>query len=119
MKIALTATGKGLDSELDPRFGRARYILIVQEDGSLLEAVDNSSNANAMRGAGIQAGKTLADRNVDVLITGKCGPNAFKALEAAGIRVIADQTGTVREALERLNRSEVTYASAPNVEAHW
>ena len=119
MKIAITTTGKDLDSPVDPRFGRARYFLIVDQGGTLLEAVDNSSNVNAMGGAGIQAAKVLADRRVDVLMTGNCGPNAFKTLNAAGIKVAIEQSGTVREALDRLKRNEVKFAEAPNVEGHW
>jgi predicted Fe-Mo cluster-binding NifX family protein len=119
MKIAVTSTGKDLDSELDPRFGRARYILLVDPDGTVLEVLDNAKGTNAMSGAGIQAGKLLADRNVSILMTGHCGPNAFKTVQAAGIKVVVEQSGTVREALARFNRNEVTYAEAPNAEAHW
>ena len=119
MKIAVTARGPDLDSEVDPRFGRAKYILIADEQGNLLEAIDNSENVNAMRGAGIQAAKTLADKKVDVLMTGFCGPNAFKSLKAAGVKVVADQTGTVRDALTRFAKGETTYADNPNAEAHW
>lgn len=119
MKIAITATGTDIDSQVDPRFGRAQHILIVDEDGKILEAVDNSQNLNAMRGAGIQAAKILADRKVDVLMTGNCGPNAFTTLKAAGIKVCSEQSGTVKEALDRLIRNEVVFAEQPNVEAHW
>jgi predicted Fe-Mo cluster-binding NifX family protein len=119
MKIAVTAAGKGIESDVDPRFGRALYILIFDENGSLLEAVDNSENSNAMRGAGIYAGKILADKNVNVLITGACGPNAFKTLKAAGINVVVEQSGKVREALDRFNKHETQFADQPNVEAHW
>ena len=119
MKIAITSTGKTLDSPLDPRFGRAQYILIMEQDGSLVEAVDNSQGFNALSGAGIQAGKLLADRKVDVLITGHCGPNAFRTLQAAGIKVVVEQSGTVKEALERFQSEKVAFSSQPNVEAHW
>ena len=119
MKIAVTATGTNLDSPLDPRFGRAQYILIVDENEILLEAVDNSRNINALRGAGIQAGKILADKKVDVLLTGHCGPNAFTTLKAAGIKVGVDQSGTVREAVKRYTNNEVQFADQPNVEGHW
>lgn len=119
MKIAVTATGTDIESNVDPRFGRAQYILVFDQDGTFLEAVDNSVNFNAMRGAGISAGKILADRKVDVLITGYCGPNAFKTLSAAGVRVAVEQSGKVREALERLKKNELTFADQPNVEAHW
>ena len=55
MKIAITAKGIRLDSEVDPRFGRAPYILIVDTETLAFEAVDNSENVNAFKGAGIKA----------------------------------------------------------------
>lgn len=119
MKIAVTATGKDIEANVDPRFGRARYLLILDERGNLLEAIDNSANVNAMRGAGIQASKILADKKVDVLITGYCGPNAFKTLNAAGISIVVEQSGKVRTAVERFTKHELKYADQPNVEAHW
>ena len=119
MKIAITAMGKDVDCQVDPRFGRAHYILIVDQGGAVSEAIDNAENFNAMRGAGIQTAKNLADRKVDVLLTGHCGPNAFTTLKAAGIKVGIEQSGTVKEALGRLNRNEVKFADQPNVEAHW
>jgi predicted Fe-Mo cluster-binding NifX family protein len=119
MRIAVTSTGKDIEAPLDPRFGRARYIIIVDEDGKVVEAVDNAQGANALSGAGIQAGKLLADRKVDVLMTGHCGPNAFKTLQAAGIKVVVEQSGTVKEALDRFRRGNVTFSTQANVEAHW
>ena len=119
MKIAITAMGTEIHSQMDPRFGRAQYIVILDEGGTVLEVVDNSPNLNAMKGAGIQTAKIIADRKVDVLMTGHCGPNAFTTLKAAGIKVVTEQSGTVEEALGRLNRHEVTFADRPNVEAHW
>lgn len=119
MRIAITSTGPDLDSPMDPRFGRARYIVIVDEQGTLLEVVDNSAGVNSLRGAGIQAGKLLADKKVDVLLTGNCGPNAFRTLQVANIRVGVDQSGTVRDAIERFRNGQVTYTSSPTVEGHW
>jgi predicted Fe-Mo cluster-binding NifX family protein len=119
MRVAITAMGQEIDSELDPRFGRARYIVIVDPSATILEVVDNSRNINAMSGAGIQAAKTMADKKVDVLMTGHCGPNAFRALQAAGIKVVVEQSGTVKQALERLNRNEVSFSDKPDVEPHW
>jgi predicted Fe-Mo cluster-binding NifX family protein len=119
MKIAITAMGKGLDSQMDPRFGGARYILIADQEGSILETLDNSQNVNAMRGAGIQTAKILADRKVDVLMTGHCGSNAFTTLKAAGIKVAIEQSGAVKDAPARYHGNEVTFADQPDVEGHW
>lgn len=119
MRIAITSVGTDLNSDVDPRFGRAQYILIVEQDGTLAEVVDNSKGFNAMNGAGIQAGKLLSDKKVDVLMTGNCGPNAFKTLDAAGIKVVVNQSGTVKQAFDKFLTGAVTYATAPNVEGHW
>ena len=55
MKIAVTSQGTSLDSQVDPRFGRAAYILIVDTETFEFEVLDNKENANALKGAGIQA----------------------------------------------------------------
>ncbi len=119
MKIAISARGTALDSEIDPRFGRARYILIVDPETRELEAVDNSANVNAFRGAGVQTATMVADRDVDILMTGHCGPNAFKVVDAAGIKVINDISGTVAETLDKFLSGDVVYADSANVEEHW
>ena len=93
MKVAVTSKGKDLDAPVDPRFGRAAFILIVDIDDDSVEVVDNSDNVNAFKGAGIQAAVMLGDKGADVLLTGFCGPNAFKTLTAAGVKVANDVSG--------------------------
>jgi predicted Fe-Mo cluster-binding NifX family protein len=119
MKVAVTSKGVLLDSEVDPRFGRAPYILIVDTATLAFEAIDNSDNVNAFKGAGIQAATMVSDKGAEVLMTGYCGPKAFATLEAAGIKVISDVSGKVRGAVAAFNAGTLTYASAPNKEAHW
>ena len=84
MKLAVTAKGPELDSEVDPRFGRAMYIIVVDEESLDFEAVDNSANANAFKGAGIQAATMISGKGAEVLLTGYCGPKAFQVLVALG-----------------------------------
>jgi len=119
MKIAVTSTGKDLDSPVDPRFGRAAYILIVDSDTMAFEVLDNAENVNAFKGAGIQAAVTISDKKADVLLTGFCGPNAFKTLEAANVKVAGDVSGTVREAVAAYTDGKVTLVSSPNAQGHW
>ena len=119
MKLALTSKGKSLDAEVDPRFGRAAYILIVDTNSLEFEVLDNSENANAFKGAGIQAATMISDKGADVLLTGFCGPNAFKTLKAAGIKVVNDVSGTLRDAVNALNAGKVSFADEANVEGHW
>ncbi|MDQ7785135.1 MAG: NifB/NifX family molybdenum-iron cluster-binding protein [Desulfomonilaceae bacterium] len=117
MRVAITAQGKDLDTEMDPRFGRAQYILIVDTDGTIVDVIDNEENRAAMGGAGISAAKRLADRKVDVLLTGSTGPNARAALGAAGIAICEGKWGTARQALERFNSGDVSYLSSERQDA--
>ncbi|MBU1344414.1 MAG: NifB/NifX family molybdenum-iron cluster-binding protein [Proteobacteria bacterium] len=119
MKIAITSKGRGLDSEVDPRFGRAAYILIIDTETLEFEVIDNAKNANAFKGAGIQAAASISEKNAQVLLTGFCGPNAFKILDAAGIKVASDLMGTVRDAVKNFNKGKLSFTSAANVEGHW
>lgn len=119
MKIAVTAKGEQLSSEVDPRFGRAPYIIIVDTETMDFEALDNSTNVNAFKGAGIQAATMVADKGAEVLLTGYCGPNAFKTVSAAGLKVVDDVSGTVEEVVARFKSGDVTYSEAPNTEGHW
>lgn len=119
MKIAVTATGTQLESVVDPRFGRARYILIVDPETMEFEAVDNSGNAAAFSGAGIGAAAMVSDRGAEVLLTGSCGPKAYLTLNAAGIKVVNDVNGTVMDAVKAYKKGGLSYAAGPNKESHW
>ena len=119
MKVAISAKGGDLSSEVDPRFGRAAMIIIVDIETMEFETIDNSANANSFKGAGIQAATMIHDRGAEVLLTGYCGPKAFQTLLAAGIRVVSDVTGTVGKAVERFTAGKVEYRQSPNAEAHW
>lgn len=119
MKIAITSQGDTLDSQVDPRFGRAVKFILFDTETEEFEAVDNSQNMNAAQGAGIQAGQNIADTDAEVLITGNCGPKAFKVLSVASIKIYIGATGTVKEAIEKFKKGELTEAAGANVEGHW
>jgi len=119
MKIAISSLGRKLDSEVDPRFGRAAYILIVDTVSNGVEVLDNSENINAFKGAGIQAAAMLSKKGAEVLLTGYCGPNAYKTLQAAGIKVVNDVSGKVKDAVDALNGGKLAFADSANAEAHW
>jgi len=119
MKIAITSQGKDLDSQMDPRFGRAAYILIVDTEKLTFKALDNAANVNAFKGAGIQAAAMLGDSDAQVLLTGFCGPNAFKTLQAAGVKVVNNVTGTARDAVNLFKQGRVSFAEEANTDGHW
>jgi len=119
MRIAVTSSGKNLNSEIDPRFGRAKYFIIVDPDSMEYEVVENKQNINLPQGAGIQAGKIIANNNVAVVITGNCGPKAFKVLKEANIKIIIGNKGTVSEAVSLYKNGKLKETDGANVEGHW
>ena len=116
MKIAVTSKGTDLDSQVDPRFGRAVYILIVDTENLEFEVLDNKDNVNAFKGAGIQAASMVSDKGAEMLFTGFCGPNAFKTLEAAKIKIVTDMSGTVRDAVKAFNEGKYVFSDEANTE---
>lgn len=119
MKLAITSKGTHLDSEVDPRFGRAAYILLVDSETMDVEALDNKDNANSLKGAGIQASVLISEMEADVLLTGHCGPNAMKTLNAAEIKIVNNVGGLVKDAIEAFKQGQYEYATEANVEGHW
>ena len=119
MRIAVTSTGVELDSEVDPRFGRAPYFLVVDSETFEFEVLDNKENVNALKGAGIQAAGMMSDKGVEVLLTGFCGPNAFNALKAAKVGVANNAAGTVRDAVQAHLDGKLPLADEANAEGHW
>jgi len=119
MKIAVTSQGKDLDSQVDPRFGRAAYILIVDSETLNFEVIDNKENINALKGAGIQAAANISNKGAEVLLTGFCGPNAFTTLQAARVKVANDASGTVRDAVKAFLDGKLNLADKANAEGHW
>jgi len=119
VKIAVTAQGKELTSEIDLRFGRAKWLIVVDSESGDFQAHDNAVNLNAVQGAGIQTGQNIANLDVEVLITGNVGPNAFKTLNAAGVKIFLAGQQTVQDAIESFKAEELKEVSRANVEGHW
>ena len=118
MKICVSAVSSSLDAQVDLRFGRCPYLVIVDDETMQFEAVPNMASG-AMGGAGIQAAQTIAGKGVKVLVTGSIGPNAFQALSATGIKIMTGAFGTVREVVEKYKRGEMKETGAPTVGGHF
>ena len=114
MKIAVTATGPGLDAAVEPRFGRCPYFLIVDPDSLDLEAIENP-NVALGGGAGIQSAQLIAEKGAKVVLTGNCGPNAYQTLSAASVGVVVGCSGTVRQVVEQFKAGQLNAASEPSV----
>jgi len=118
MKIAVTATKPSLDAEVDPRFGRCQYFVIVDLDTMESESIENSSS-QASGGAGISTGQMIAEKGAEAVLTGNCGPNAFRVLNASGIKVITGATGKILDAIEDYKAGRLQSSTQPNVAGHF
>ncbi len=118
MKIAITATGSSLDAEVDPRFGRCQYFIIVDPETMQFEALENSA-AMAGGGAGVSTAQTIASKGVEAVLTGNCGPNAYQVLSTAGINVVTGVSGKVRDAIQSYKSGKLKASSQPNVSDHF
>ena len=103
MKIAFSARGAALSSELDPRFGRASYFVVADTDSGELSAHDNWQNVRAAHGTDGRAAQDLVKLGVEGVITGNIRPSAASVLQAGNVKVYKQTWGTVRDAIEQFN----------------
>ncbi len=119
MKIAATAQGQELSSRIDLRFGRAKWLILYDTQTSDFQTHDNTVNLNAAQGAGIQTGQNVANLGADAVITGNVGPNAFRVLNTAGVKIYLTEEQTVQEAIDALKEGKLNEVEQANVEGHW
>jgi predicted Fe-Mo cluster-binding NifX family protein len=119
MRIAITSQGTGLDVEVDSRFGRAPYFLVVDTETMAFQIVENAQSLDLPQGAGIQAAQNILPHKPDVVLTGNCGPKAFRILQAAGIKVVIGVKGKIAEAIKDFVEGKYAPTTEANVEGHW
>jgi predicted DNA-binding protein (UPF0251 family)/predicted Fe-Mo cluster-binding NifX family protein len=114
-KLAISSEGPRLDDQLDPRFGRAAGFILVDPKTLDYEYIDNGSGQAKSQGAGIQAAEIVAGAGAEAVLSGHVGPKAFRALEAAGIKVGQNmENRTVRQAIEAYVSGMVTFDKQSN-----
>ena len=118
MRVVVTAQDAHLDSPTDPRFGRARYLILVDTETGEHSPVDNNVNLNAAQGAGIQTGKKVVELKAQAVITGHVGPKAFSVLDAGGVAIYTGASGTVSQAVEQFKSGSLQRAQSANAEGH-
>ena len=111
MKIAISALGSDLESQVDPRFGRAQYFIFLDTDTMEFETISNESAGGAMHGAGIQTSQLMSEKGVSAIITGNVGPNAFQTLAAAEINVFTANNISVQQAVDAFKNNELKQIS--------
>ena len=118
MKITISSQGQDLEAMVDPRFGRCPYFIIYDTETKETEVLSNPA-LEAKGGAGILAAQLIADKGVEVVITGNVGPNAFQTLNQAKIKIFGGATGTVKDSLKKFENGELNELSNSSVPRHF
>ena len=109
MKIAISSTGKSLENEIDTKFGRCPYFLIVEIENKEIKEVKAIENiaAGQRGGAGITSAEIVAKEKADAIITANLGPRAFSVFEQFEIKIYQGQ-GKVVDAIQKFIKGELT-----------
>ena len=118
MKIAVTASQPNMEAEVDQRFGRCSYFLVVDPQTLEYETVENNS-ASSAGGAGISTAQMIVSKGISTVLTGNCGPNAYKVLSGAGINIITGVNGKIAKAIEKYNNGSYSATKQPSVSEHF
>ncbi len=119
MKIAISSSGPDLNSQVDPRFGRASYFVIVDSDSKeITNVIDNRAAQEAAHGAGINAAAMVAGSGAQVVLTGRVGPKAYAVLQTGKVEVVSGAAGTVRSTLDAYLSGSLKESGGPDTFAH-
>lgn len=119
MILAFPSDGKGIENNIDQRFGRCAYFVSYDTETKGVTFVINEQNYQAVQGAGIQSATHVVNMKADVCITTHCGPKAFRVFDAAGVNVITGVKGKISDAIVKFENKEMNFAFSADVEGHW
>ncbi|MFH0944302.1 MAG: NifB/NifX family molybdenum-iron cluster-binding protein [Planctomycetota bacterium] len=112
MKVLISARGDSLDAEVDPRFGRCAYLMLVDAKSRTILSAERNEYANAAGGAGTRTARRAVDLNAEVILTGKIGPKALEVLQECGVRYCTGASGSVRDALDAFARGDLSESAS-------
>ncbi len=99
MRILLTTRGENLAADIDPHFGLAKNFILVDTDTMRFEVISANQNLLLSEDGGVQGAKDIIPFRPDVVLTGNCGPKAFRVLQSAGVRVIMGAQGKIKDVI--------------------
>ena len=110
MKIVITAKGEDWEAQVDPRFGRADYLFMFDDETKEVKTINNLDIQNSAHGAGPQTAKKLFELSPNVLITGNGpGGNASTVLQQADLKIFTGAQGmSVKEAYDAYKDGKLT-----------
>ncbi|MFA6816256.1 MAG: NifB/NifX family molybdenum-iron cluster-binding protein [Lentisphaeria bacterium] len=120
MKLAISCQGTKLTDAVDTRFGRAANFLLYDTETKEVSVIPNTQNLQAAQGAGIQSGMTVAKSGAEAIITGHCGPKAFRVLQEGNVKIyLTDNTGSVADAIQLWEDGKLQSITSADVDGHW
>ncbi|MDD4990480.1 MAG: NifB/NifX family molybdenum-iron cluster-binding protein [Candidatus Pacebacteria bacterium] len=101
MKIAASSTGKNIEDNVSDVFGRCPYFIIAEIKDDKIEKTEAVKNegTDQMSGAGMSAAQLMAEKNINVVITGNVGPRALDVLKQFNIEIYS-ASGVIKEVLQ-------------------
>ena len=111
MKVAISSPDGNFSAPFSSRFGRCETFIFIDTKSRDWESKPNPAAA-ARGGAGAQVVQFLSNNGIEATITGRYGPTAFSALEAAGIQAFVAGSGTPQELLDKFLAGELEQINA-------
>ena len=104
MKTVITSKGNNQKAYFDPRFGRAGWFCILDEESGKTTFIENDQ-AEATGGAGVKVAEKMVEIGVQKAISGDFGPKAKDLLDKFNIQmvIISDDHQTIKEIISKLS----------------
>ncbi len=104
MKVAISSSGEGLESPVDPRFGRCPFFIIAEVEDKKIKNSKAIKNTAMLQGggAGITAAQIVGNEGADAVIAVNYGPRAFGVLSELNIEMYQGTQGSVKENVQQL-----------------
>jgi predicted Fe-Mo cluster-binding NifX family protein len=119
MIIAIPSKTKALTSDIEPRFGRAKYFILYNTENATFRVAENNHDLPSIQGAGIQAAQTIIEAEAEALIANNCGPKAFRVLNTADIKIFITNNCSVQTAIDLYMANKLPLLNEANVQGHW
>ncbi len=113
MKIAISSTEEGLESQVNARFGRCPYFVIVEIEDKKIKSEKTIKNTATAQfgGAGITAAQLIANEKVNAIITMNIGPRALGVFQQLSIEIYQG-SGKIKDVVQQFIDGKLKKISA-------
>jgi predicted Fe-Mo cluster-binding NifX family protein len=113
VRIAVSADdNRGLDGVVSPHFGRCPYYVLIDVEGTAVQAVSAVANPYYEQHQRGQVPGFIHSQGAEVMLTGGMGRRALGLFEQYRVEAVTGAYGTVRRALECYLGGELRGADA-------